>query len=143
MNKYELTEMAQRLEQVRKEEGLSQDAFAARLGVSRGAYQHYTRGGRDMPSRVLMALYDEFQVDPFWMAQGKPTDELSPREQKILINAAKMTVLMISKFKKYDVEYDSERLLNAVEFAVTELLSPTQEIDENEEKLDKYVRSQK
>ena len=59
--------IGERLLRLRQEAKLSQADFAKRLGASPGAYQHYERGDREIPSSLLWALKEEFDVDPLWM----------------------------------------------------------------------------
>lgn len=64
--------IVERFEKVRKDHGLSQEAFSKRLGISRGAYQHYCRASREIPSTAVIALSQEFGVDPSWVLFGSP-----------------------------------------------------------------------
>ncbi|MBD5778288.1 helix-turn-helix transcriptional regulator [Pelagicoccus sp. NFK12] len=48
--------MAQRLIQLRKNEGLTQVEVAERLGISQGTYAHYERGFRRIPLERLPSL---------------------------------------------------------------------------------------
>lgn len=56
-----------RLEQLRHEEGLSEEVFAARIGVKRQAYQFWKKG-RNLPKGDnLKAIAREFRVTPGWI----------------------------------------------------------------------------
>ena len=61
------TLFAERLRQIRTQNGLSQEAFALKLGISRSAYQYYERGEREAPMYVCAALADSFDIDPMWL----------------------------------------------------------------------------
>ena len=94
-----LDDMAERLEQVRKREKLSQEAFSQRLGISRGAYQHYVKGGREIPSSVLSALLQEFEVDPYWMLRGDDAGASTEKERLLVANAVKITIGAMRNWK--------------------------------------------
>lgn len=66
----EQSAVAQRFLAVRIELGVSQQAFADRLGISLRAEQNYERGVRRLPADVLMALARAFSIDPLWVLDG-------------------------------------------------------------------------
>lgn len=47
--------------------------FAETLGLSSRAYANYERGEPEMPTAVLLQLYERFKVDPVWVLTGKAT----------------------------------------------------------------------
>lgn len=59
-----------RLAAVRSQEGIGQNEFAMRLGISPRAYQNYERGEREIPSSFLTALHETFGIDPLWVLTG-------------------------------------------------------------------------
>jgi transcriptional regulator with XRE-family HTH domain len=71
--------IGERLLRFRQEKKLSQAEFAERLGVSAGAYKNYERGDREIPSSLLLALHQEFDVDPLWLITAEDDDSLRPR----------------------------------------------------------------
>jgi transcriptional regulator with XRE-family HTH domain len=71
--------IGERLLRFRQEKKLSQAEFAGRLGVSPGAYKNYERGDREIPASVLLALHQEFEVDPLWLITAEDDDSLRPR----------------------------------------------------------------
>lgn len=67
-------EIGQRLERVRRIEGLSQGKFCEALGISRTSLQNYVRGDRDIPLPVLAMLLEKFATDPIWLMYGDESD---------------------------------------------------------------------
>lgn len=63
--------LAGRLLAVRKESGLSQADFAARVGTSTRAYKNYELGLRDVPLSVIVAINIEFGVEFDWLIMGR------------------------------------------------------------------------
>ncbi len=66
-----LIQMGKRLAMIRENSGLKQIPFAEALEVSQGGYNTYERGQREIPVRVLRALYTKFNVNPVWMMTGE------------------------------------------------------------------------
>ena len=62
--------IGQRIEAVRKGVGLSQQAFADSLGISRNSYFKYVRGHRAVPSDVFSAILEKYGTDPVWLHEG-------------------------------------------------------------------------
>lgn len=62
--------IGRRLAAVREELGLSQEAFADSLGVSKRAYINYEHGEREAPMGVIKAVFDLYQVDMAWLLSG-------------------------------------------------------------------------
>lgn len=63
--------MNERLKQIRLEEGVSQEKFADRLGVS-GNYIYLMESGKKDPSdRLLRDICREFGVDEVWLRTGE------------------------------------------------------------------------
>lgn len=80
--------VGERLEQVRRDQKLTQQRFSEELGISQSAYQNYERNGRDLPATLIVTLYERYSVDPIWIltGRGRKTDEerLSELEKIIL-----------------------------------------------------------
>lgn len=112
-----LEDMARRLEEVRSAEGLSQEAFSQRLGISRGAYQHYSKGGREIPSSVLDALLREFEIDPYWLLRGDDEKGGTRKERQLVSNAAKVTLTLREAYQKRGIDWDNDKIITAVNFA--------------------------
>lgn len=61
-------QLSDRLRRIRRDEGLSQDSFAARLGIQKEAYSTY-ESGRNRPSDVIVLAQDierVFSVPAWW-----------------------------------------------------------------------------
>ena len=127
-----LDDMAERLEQVRKREKLSQEAFSQRLGISRGAYQHYVKGGREIPSSVLSALLREFEVDPYWMLRGYDAGASTEKERLLVANAVKITRMLQRAYAERNVAWSDEKLETAVLFAQFYLFDKRAVVEEDE-----------
>lgn len=69
-----------RIARLRKAKDLSQEEFASKIQVSRGAFQYYERGERDLPSNTLDEICKTFSDDPNRLLNGEP----SPQLMKIL-----------------------------------------------------------
>ncbi|WOF43545.1 helix-turn-helix domain-containing protein [Sphingopyxis indica] len=136
-----LDDMAERLEQIRKRENLSQEAFSQRLGISRGAYQHYSRGGREIPSSVLDALLREFGTDPYWMLRGNERGPSSAKEELLVENAARIVLMLLDAYKDQKIQWDEEKLINATKFAQFYLFDKRSIIAEGRDIINKFASS--
>ena len=75
---------AQRLQQLRKERGLSQEALAEQLGVSRQAVSKW-ESGQTMPDvEKIVAASEEFGVTTDWLLKGvEPAKEAAPGKRRL------------------------------------------------------------
>lgn len=78
-----------RLATVRSRIGLSQDAFAQALGVSKRAYINYERGEREPPAGLFKAIYDLYGIDYLWLMSG--TD---PEPQKAGVEGVNFSLIV-------------------------------------------------
>ncbi len=69
----EKKEFGERLLRVRLWVGQVQDEFALTLELAPRAYGNYERGEREMPSSLLLRIYQLYKVDPVWLLTGKAT----------------------------------------------------------------------
>jgi transcriptional regulator with XRE-family HTH domain len=76
--------IGQRLDLVRKREGLSQGAFAELLGISRSSLQNYLKDERDIPTSILGKLMENLSIDPSWVIQGEISEAAMKQKSKIL-----------------------------------------------------------
>lgn len=67
--------LSDRIIRLRKAKGLSQQEFSSRVGISRGAFQYYERGERDLPSTVLNDISKAFSDDPNRILNGEPSSK--------------------------------------------------------------------
>jgi len=136
-----LDDMAERLEQVRKRENLTQDAISQRLGISRGAYQHYSRGGREIPSSVLDALLREFGVDPYWMLRGDDRGTASQAEEILVENASKIAFTLIEAYSEQNIQCTEEKIVNSTKFSVFDIFDKRIPVHDYREKIRKFASS--
>lgn len=77
--------MEQRLKRLRKELGLTQEEFAARIGIKRAAISNYEIGRNEPIDAVIALICREFDVNEKWLRTGdgemfmakSRTDEIS------------------------------------------------------------------
>ena len=62
---------AVRLREVRKNTGLTQEEFAARVNMSLSAYKKAERGDNQISVNLLKALYKEFQISADYILHGE------------------------------------------------------------------------
>lgn len=62
--------MKERLKELRKTLGLSQDAMASRIGVTRGAVCRLETGSNGFTNQTVMAICREFNVSEEWLRTG-------------------------------------------------------------------------
>lgn len=62
--------MHERIKILRKHFRLTQDAFAARIGVKRGAIANYEIGRNDPTDSVVALIVREFNVNEEWLRNG-------------------------------------------------------------------------
>ncbi|MCG7518965.1 helix-turn-helix domain-containing protein [Ruegeria sp. Ofav3-42] len=65
-----MSSIGERIEVVRNKSGLSQEAFAETLGISRNSYFKYIRGHRAIPSDVFSAILEKYGTHPAWLHEG-------------------------------------------------------------------------
>ena len=75
---------AQRLQQLRKEKGMSQEELAQRLGVSRQAVSKWESGLAMPEAEKIVAASEEFGVTTDWILKGvQPPREPAPAKRKL------------------------------------------------------------
>jgi transcriptional regulator with XRE-family HTH domain len=81
----------ERLRAARAATGLSQAAFADRIGISRPSYISYENGYRDPSPDCVRAINREFQVSIEWLYHGQtPLPEYSMNWKDALVLATKL-----------------------------------------------------
>ena len=63
--------MNERLRDLRKNKGLSQEQLSKILGISLTSMQNYESGRRELPLGLAKILYEEFRVNPVWLMTGE------------------------------------------------------------------------
>jgi len=78
--------MAERLQSLRKERGLTQEAFAEVLGVSRQGYARWEKGQLPEALAALLRLHEQWGIDLQWLLAGseRPDTENERLRQRIL-----------------------------------------------------------
>ena len=61
----------ERIKELRKILGLSQDAFGKRLGVTGTAVSRIEKGDRGLTEQMMLAICREFHVDYYWLKEGE------------------------------------------------------------------------
>lgn len=84
--------IGERLDRVRKRQGLSQKDFCTALGISRSSLLNYVRGDRDMPTSILAKLLELYSVDPSWMVKGDASDATLRQKSDILAEVRKISL---------------------------------------------------
>ena len=60
----------ERIRELRKNLGLSQDAFGKRLGVTGTAISRYEKGERSLTEQMALSICREFHVNYHWLTNG-------------------------------------------------------------------------
>ena len=126
--------MGRRLARVREDSGLKQVPFADALEISQSAYNTYERGQREIPVRVLHALYAKFNVNPAWMMSGE--GNAYNRDDLDLFHMVEDSVDRYLQRENCSVERDKRRKL--VDFLIDYARQHGEFTDEIAEK---YLRS--
>ncbi len=85
-------EIQDRLIAIRKYNGLNQESFGKKIGVTRSAICNYENGTRTIGNQVILSICREFHVDETWFRTGKgemsiqktPDDEFRVALERIM-----------------------------------------------------------
>jgi len=93
------------IKNIRKEAGLSQPDFAAKIGVSSALIAMIETGQKEVSKKFILKLAEALKVHPtsitpFLFYDGTHLDELSGIEKKIVEQGSKLQVLLIKKRSK-------------------------------------------
>lgn len=82
--------MNERIKELRKSLGLSQEAFAERLGLKGSAVSHLESGRRNITNQNIIAICREFGVNEEWLRTGSGDmfEEMSRAEKAAQIVGA-------------------------------------------------------
>lgn len=72
-------ELGNRLLELRRTRGATQQEMAVALGLSLPGYRNYESGLRDLPTSLVQCILDEFDVEPVWLLKGIGP---GPREER-------------------------------------------------------------
>ena len=62
---------SERLRQLRKDLGMSQEEFGRRIGVSNTAISKLEKNERNLTEQTAKSICREFRVNYFWLTEGK------------------------------------------------------------------------
>lgn len=63
--------MKERIKKLRKMLGLSQEAFAERIGFKGGAISHIESGRRNITNHIIASICREFGINEHWLRTGE------------------------------------------------------------------------
>lgn len=119
--------MKDRIKKVRRELDLTQQEFADRLGVKRGAIANYEVGRNEPVDSIIALICREFHVNEEWLRYGtgdmfssEPEDELQALTEKYGLTAADRT--LIEKFLTLKAE-SRNAVIHFIEDVATALTS--------------------
>jgi len=95
-----------RLAAVRKERNFTQEEFSEKLGVSRSAYINYERGERELPSSLVIRLYELYFVSPLWILMGEGAQ--TSKSIYEIIEAAVLEVRSDLRLKRLEIDPERE-----------------------------------
>ncbi len=115
--------MINRIIHIRKNEGLSQEKFAERIGLSRNFINQVESGKKNVSDRTINDICREFNINEVWLRTGEGGDENMykklPDEDRYSLNLGKLSVTE-NEFVKRSVnllaETDPDKLKILEEF---------------------------
>ncbi len=99
--------MNERIKDIRKKEGLSQQKFADKLGIARGNIAAYEVGKNAPSDAVISLICSKFNVNKDWLLIGKgdmydvPEDETAAVVSELLEESNPFYDIIISIMKSY------------------------------------------
>lgn len=107
--------MNERIKNIRKKEGLSQQKFADKLGIARGNIAAYEVGKNAPSDAVISLICSKFNVNKEWLLTGKgdmydvPEDETAAVVSDLLEESNPFYDIIISIMKSYKKLDDTSR----------------------------------
>ncbi len=114
--------LGERLSAVRRQEKLSQEEMAERLGVSRSAYQYYERGERDLTGSLLLRILETFGVDPLWILEGDSEAGMNSREREISQAYRAIGLAVENRINESSIVVSADKKWDAIDFLFAEFL---------------------
>ena len=71
--------MEERIKKIRKENGLTQTEFGARIGVRGNTITNYETSVRAPSEAILKSICREFDINPEWLETGKGRMKIQSR----------------------------------------------------------------
>lgn len=113
--------MNERIKDIRKKEGLSQQKFADKLGIARGNIAAYEVGKNAPSDAVISLICSKFNVNKDWILTGKgdmydiPEDEVAAVVSDLLEESNPFYDIIISIMKSYKkLDDKSQAALNSL-----------------------------
>lgn len=113
--------MNERIKDIRKKEGLSQQKFADKLGIARGNIAAYEVGKNAPSDAVISLICSKFNVNKDWLLTGKgdmydaPEDETAAIVSDLLEESNPFYDIIISIMKSYKkLDDKSQAALNSL-----------------------------
>ena len=85
---------SERLRQLRKDLGMSQEEFGRRIGVSNTAISKLEKNERNLTEQTAKSICREFRVNYFWLTEGKG-DMFTGTPEVWLMRLLKIIIWMI------------------------------------------------
>lgn len=107
--------MNERIKEIRKKEGLSQQKFADKLGIARGNIAAYEVGKNSPSDAVISLICSKFNVNKEWLLTGKgdmydvPEDEVAAVVSDLLEESNPFYDIIISIMKSYKKMDDTSK----------------------------------
>ena len=123
--------LGRRIKELRETLGLTQPAFAERIGVTKRAVQEWEAGRRSPSEPVLRQIEQTFNVNPEWLREGKgemfkkeePTEVGSfPEDVLVRALAEKLVEKLEKKLKKRGKKLTDKQREELVEMLTQELI---------------------
>lgn len=77
--------MKDRIKQIRKEAGLTQEKFAERLGLKRNTVATYETGKSKPMDNIVKSICREFGINEEWLLTGKEPMRNQPKDEVAII----------------------------------------------------------
>lgn len=129
--------MRERLKELRKKLGLTQQEFADRLGIKRNAITNYEVGRNDPADMVVSMICREFNVNEEWLRTGKGTMLQEPGSFSLddFVKRRGASDIELAILKAYfDIDLDTRRkILNRFRSCFVDNKDPSDKPEESGE----------
>lgn len=129
--------MRERLKELRKKLGLTQQEFADRLGIKRNAITNYEVGRNDPADMVVSMICREFNVNEEWLRTGKGTMLQEPGSFSLddFVKQRGASDIELAILKAYfDIDLDTRRkILNRFRSCFVDNKDPSDKPEESGE----------
>lgn len=80
--------MKNRIKEIRTSAGLSMQAFAERLNLSKGAISLWESGERNIPQKMVKVISKEFGINETWLLTGEGEMKAPPSKEAAIASIA-------------------------------------------------------